>query len=167
MLIDGLNLAYWCGNPPSLRLPLAAMIHLRSAGADVRTYFDASARYRLQAEAALYTCLMQYPDDFIEAASGRTADGLLLRHARSGGACILSRDKYRDHRRRFRKLIDDPLRLISGFVQHDRLQVPALAMDAALPSSAAEAWTQLEPLLAATRTASLRDPTILTETRHE
>ena len=72
----------------------------------------------------------------------------MLKHATSSGACVVSRDKYRDYRQRYRKLIDDPARLMSGEVKDDRVLVPLLALSAPLPSSAHEAWEDLEPLLA-------------------
>lgn len=149
--IDALNVAYWCGNPPSLRLPIALMTHLLSDGHQVQLYFDASARYQLKDEAALYEQLMQHLQHCIEVPTGRSADGVMLRYARSSGACILSRDKYRDHRKRYRKLIDDPDRLMSGFVREDGLLVPSLSLNVPLPSSAQEAWGQLQSLLAKTQ----------------
>lgn len=149
--IDALNVAYWCGNPPSLRLPMTLMTRLLSDGHPVQMYFDASARYTLTDEADLYGQLMQHPQHCIEVPSGRSADAVMLRFARSSGACMLSRDKYRDHRKRYRKLIDDPSRLMSGFVKEDCLVVPSLALNAPLPSSAQQAWGQLKALLANTQ----------------
>lgn len=147
ILIDALNVAYWCGDPPSLRLPMSLMVHLLAAGHPVLSYFDASARYRLNGEAAVYQQLAQHSAWFIEAPAGRAADALMLRHARSSGASIVSRDRYRDHRRRYRKLIDDPSRLIAGTVENDRLLLPALALAAPLAASAEQAWELLESFL--------------------
>lgn len=147
ILVDALNVAYWCGAPPSLRLPLTLMVHLLAGGYPALLYLDASARYRLQGEADVYAHLMGHPRHVVEVMSGRTADGAMLRHATSSGACIVSRDRFRDHRRRYRKLIDDPARLMPGAVAQDRLLVPSLGIDASLPASAHEAWTRLEPLL--------------------
>lgn len=148
VLIDALNVAYWCGNPPSLRMPMTLMIHLLADGHQATLYFDASASYRLRDEAGLYARLMQHPRYFIEVPSGRSADKAMLRQATSSGACILSRDKYRDYRSRYRKLIDDPARLISGMVRDDRMLVPALALNVPLAASVQAAWAQLESLLA-------------------
>lgn len=148
VLIDALNVAYWCGNPPSLRMPMTLMTHLLAGGYQAILYFDASANYRLRDEAGLYAQLMQHPGYFIEVPSGRSADKAMLRQATSSGACILSRDKYRDYRSRYRKLIDDPARLISGMVRDDRMLVPALALDVPLAVSAQDAWAQLESFLA-------------------
>jgi hypothetical protein len=147
IFIDALNVAYWCGNPPSLRMPIALMSHLLTGGHQALLYFDASARYKLTDEADVYARLMLHPEYFVEVPSGRTADGVMLRHATSSGGCVVSRDKYRDHRMRYRKLIDDPARLMSGAVMDDRLFVPSLELDVLLPSSVHEAWEQLEFLL--------------------
>ncbi|EIT71147.1 MULTISPECIES: hypothetical protein [Hydrocarboniphaga] len=79
---------------------------------------------------------------------GRRADGELLRQARASGACIVSRDRFRDYRSRYRKLIDDPTRLFGGYVQEGQLQVPALDCSCPLQASAQQAWDALQPLLA-------------------
>lgn len=151
ILVDALNVAYWCGSPPSLRLPITLMAALLASGYQTLQYFDASARYQLRHESDLYLQLMQQPLYFTEVPSGRTADKAMLRHATSTGACIVSRDRYRDYRSRYRKLIDDSTRLISGTVSRDRLLIPALDLDVPLPASADAAWNLLEPLLAPQR----------------
>lgn len=149
ILIDALNVAYWCGKPPSLRLPIGLLGGLLAQGHQALLYFDASAHYQLPHEAELYQRLIQQqPAHCIEVPSGRTADGVMLRHATASGACIVSRDRYRDYRSRYRKLIDDPARLLPGAVANDRLLVPALALDAALPATAVTAWQQLQIQLA-------------------
>lgn len=142
--IDALNVAYWCGRPPSLRLPLALMTALLAEGYQAVLFFDASARYQLGEESDLYAQLMQVPDHFVEVPSGRSADTELLKRARATGACIVSRDHFRDHRRRYRKLIDDPARLLMGFVSNEHLLVPALALDVLLPATALAAWRALQ-----------------------
>jgi len=146
--IDALNLAYWCGNPPTLRIPLTLMAGLLDRGHQALLYFDASAVHRLPQEAALYMRLRQHPHDFIEVPARRTADGVMLRQARASGACIVSRDRYRDYRRRYRKLIDDPARLLPGAVADERVLVPSLALDLPLIASADEAWQRVEAALA-------------------
>lgn len=148
VFIDALNVAYWCGMPPSLRLPLVLMQRLLADGDDAALYFDASARHALRHEADLYQQLLQYPQHCIEVPSGRTADGVMLRYARIRDACIVSRDRYRDYRSRFRKLIDDPTRLLPGYVADDQVQVPGLALTAPLAMTAELAWQQLQPSLA-------------------
>ncbi|WP_293371861.1 hypothetical protein [Nevskia sp.] len=137
ILIDALNVAYWCGAPPSLRLPISLLTGLQRAGHHALLYFDASAPYRLSDEGALYQRLITNTELTVVAPSGRTADALLLRHARTHGARIVSNDRFRDHRRRFRKLIDDPVRLFGGSVLEDRLRVPMLGLDVALLSLSA------------------------------
>lgn len=151
ILIDALNLAYWCGDPPSLRLPLALLTRLLADGRHAQLVFDASARYRLGDEARLYAQLLEYPAQVLEVPSGQPADRAILRHATRSGACVVSRDKYRDHRRRYRRLIDDPARLLGGVVEDDRVQLPGLALDFMLPFSTQQALQQLESLLAASR----------------
>jgi len=153
LYIDALNLAYWCGEPPSLRMPMAVLAQRLAAAQPAVLYFDASARYRLGSEAGLYLRLLQHGGQVIEVPSGKVADGVMLRQATAHGACVLSKDRYRDHRRRYRRLIDDPARLLSGTVEGDRLFVPALALELLLPASVHEAWEKLEPLLAAAATA--------------
>lgn len=147
IFIDALNLAYWCGAPPSLRAPVVLLTQLLARGDAATLYFDASARHRLRDEVGLYVRLLEHPDHVVEVPSGRSADRVMLRHATSSGACVVSRDKYRDHRRRFRKLIDDPTRLVSGAVADDFVLVPALALRAPLPASAQEALARLEVIL--------------------
>ncbi len=147
LLIDGLNLAYWCGQPPSLRLPMSLMAHLLAAGHAVQLYFDASAPHRLLPDATLYRQLLRYASAVVEVPSGRSADGVLLRLARASGASIISRDHYGDHRRRYRRLIDDPTRLIPGWVRDDLLQLPSLGLALPLAASSEAAWQQLAPLL--------------------
>ncbi len=142
-LIDALNVAYWCGTPPSLRLPLALMHQLLSAGHEALMVFDASAPYQLRHEAALYAQLMQQPGFAMQVPSGRSADGELLRRARASGACLISRDGYRDHRRRYRKLIDDRTRRLAGHVAADQLVLPTLPLSVPLPASAEAAWLAL------------------------
>jgi hypothetical protein len=151
ILIDALNLAYWCGDPPSLRLPLALLTRLLADGRHAQLVFDASARYRLGDEAVLYAQLLEHPAQVLEVPSGQPADRAILRLATANGACVVSRDKYRDHRRRYRRLIDDPARLLAGSVEDDRVQLPGLGLEFMLPRSAQEALQQLESLLAASR----------------
>lgn len=147
VLIDALNLAYWCGAPPSLRIPMAAMSGLLSAGLRAWLVFDSSARYRLGAESGLYAHLLRHTEHVIEVPSGQPADRLLLRRATRLGARVLSRDRYRDHRRRHRRLIDDPARLLAGEVREDQLHLPRLALTIELPPTAQAACNALEPQL--------------------
>lgn len=147
LVIDALNLAYWCGNPPSLRVPLTLMTHLLEQGQQAVLYFDASAQYKLGSEADLYAELVPHAGFVIEVPKGMPADRALLKQANAQGACVLSRDKYRDYRKRYRRLIDDPARLLSGAVVNGRLLIPALALDLDVPTSAAEAWSRLKLLL--------------------
>lgn len=147
ILIDALNVAYWCGNPPSLRLPLALMAHLIEQGHQAVLYFDASAKYKLANESELYAELVQHSGFVIEVPKGTPADRALLKQANAQDACVLSRDKFRDHRKRYRRLIDDPARRIDGAVVNGRLLIPLLVLDIAVPASVAEAWGQLESLL--------------------
>jgi len=144
LLIDALNVAYWCGTPPSLRLPLTLLAGARAAGHDAELVFDASAPYRLAAEADLYRALLQLPSRVTVVPSGRSADGVLLRQARLGGGSVISNDRYRDHRRRYRTLIDDPARLLSGSVRDDRIEVQALALLLPLPATALQALAALD-----------------------
>lgn len=146
-LIDALNLAHWCGRPPSLRLPLALLTRLLASQQPAVLCFDASASHQLQAEAEVYTQLLHHPAHCIEVPTGRTADGVLLRQARAQAACIVSRDHFADHRRRYRKLIDTPGRVLPGWVKDDLLQVPGLVSDVPVAATALLAWQQLHPLL--------------------
>ncbi|GAC1629209.1 MAG: hypothetical protein NVS9B10_20080 [Nevskia sp.] len=146
--IDALNTAYWCSNPPSLRLPLTLLAALLAEGREATLYFDASARYRLRPdETARYAQLLRHARRAIEVPSGRPADRVLLQQARAADAAILSRDRFRDHRRRFRRLIDDPARLFAGTVHDDRVHIPALALAIPLPATVDAAWARLEALL--------------------
>jgi len=149
LFIDALNVAYWCGNPPSLRVPMTLLAHRLELQQPAILYFDASAPHRLaKDEADLYAQLRQSSGHVVEVPSGVPADRVLLQHARSAGACILSRDKFGDHRRRFRKLIDDPTRMFTGYVRDNRVQVPVCALDIPLAVTADAAWVQLQRLIA-------------------
>ena len=140
IFIDALNLAYWRGDPPSLRMPLALLTQLLAADREAMLYFDASAPHRLSHEAGVYAGLLHLARHCTVVPSGRPADREMLRRATSSGACIVSKDRFRDHRRRYRKLIDDPARLYTGAVEGGRLLVPGLALDVPLPATADEAW---------------------------
>lgn len=111
--------------------------------------FDASARYRLADDAGIYEQLLQHPQHIIEVTSGRRADGELLRYARANTACIVSRDRFRDYRSRYRKLIDDPTRLFGGHVHEHQLHVQTLELSCVLHASTQQAWDTLKPWLAA------------------
>lgn len=154
--IDALNVAHWCGATPQLRLPLALLLQLHRRGHAAHLYCDASARHRFAADGALYAQLLAQARYTQEVAAGRSADGALLRDARASGGCIISRDHYRDHRRRYRKLIDEPGRLLTGFVRDEVLHLPALALQVVLPATADEAWQQLLALEARDSTAECR-----------
>lgn len=147
VLVDALNVAHWCGRHPELRLPLTLLAALQQQGITACLYFDASARHRFATDAATYAQLLLHPSHCIEVPAGRTADGALLRDARASGARIVSRDHFSDQRRRYRKLIDEPGRLLAGFVRDEVLHLPALDVLTPLPATAAEAWQQLQPLL--------------------
>ncbi|HKY91330.1 MAG TPA: hypothetical protein VJM11_09835 [Nevskiaceae bacterium] len=148
VLIDALNVAYWCGEPPTLRVPLALAVALLASGVEAILYFDANAKYRLPDEGDVYARLVAFGSLCVEVPSGRRADGVMLRDARDTGAVIVTRDRFRDHRQRYRKLIDDPSRVVGGTVRDDRVRVPSLDLDAPLPASAEAAWIALEALIA-------------------
>ena len=146
LLIDALNVAYWCGSPPSLRLPLSLLLALRQRGEAAVLMFDASARYHFKAESDAYAELLGVHGLAVEVPSGRPADRELLRRATKTGACIISRDRFRDHRRRHRKLIDDPARCLAGRVRDDRIEVDAIGLAAPIVSSPGQALSALSVL---------------------
>lgn len=135
VLVDALNVAWWCGAPPSLRLPVALLTELLRRGDSAWLYFDASAPHQLAHERADYDALVEMRDHVLEVPSGTPADRVLLRHARDRSARIVSRDRFRDHRVRFRRIIDDPARVLPGHVEADTLCVPGLGLRAPLPVS--------------------------------
>lgn len=139
--IDALNVAHWCGRQSDLRLPLRLYAALRAQAAEVWLVFDASAPHRFAADAAdaaVYAALRCYPG-VLEVPAGRRADGELLRIARRSGGCIVSRDRFRDYRSRYRRLIDAGDRVLGGHVADGRLQLPALGLSLDLPASSAAA----------------------------
>lgn len=141
--VDALNVAYWCGPPADLRLPLVLAGALRARGIHVCLVFDASAPHRFAHQAATYARLQRDGADWqMVVPAGRRADGELLRRARATGGCIVSRDRFRDFRSRYRRLIDDPQRVFAGGVVEGRLQVPSLSVDAALHLDAEQALSQ-------------------------
>lgn len=138
VLIDALNVAYWRGSPPSLRLPVAVAEALRRHGHTVQLIFDASAPHKLPpSERDAYAALLQ-SGLAIEMPSGIPADRQLLRLARASGAAIISRDRFHDHRSRYRRLIDDPARLVDGFVDASAVKIPALGINAPLIDASAQ-----------------------------
>ena len=148
-LLDALNIAWWCGAPPSLRLPLAAADALLAAGRTPRLVFDASAPYQLpEAEGPVYEAGLSRGSGVLQVPSGETADRFLLEAAKAGGGCIVSRDRFRDHRRGYKSIVRNPLRRLDGFVSEDRLRLPVLELDVALPPTAEAAWRQLQVRLA-------------------
>lgn len=147
VLIDALNVAWWCGDPPTLRLPVALLVELLSRGRSACLYFDASAPHQLAHERADYDALFAFPELVVQAPIGRTADGILLRHARDRDAHIVSRDRFRDHRVRYRRIIDDPQRVIGGHVEPDVLRVPELGLAALLPATSGDAIDALRRLI--------------------
>lgn len=143
LLIDALNVAYWCGNPPALRLPIALLAGARAAGHAAELIFDASAPHRMVDDAALLARLLPEVPAIMTVPSGQSADLWLLRRARDSGGAVISNDRFRDHRRRFRRLIDDPARRLSGRVLDDRIEVPALGLQVPLPVTAEQACVAL------------------------
>lgn len=153
LLIDALNVAYWCGSPPALRLPIALLAGARAAGHDAELIFDASAPYRMVADAELHARLLRDVPWIAAVPSGQSADRWLLRRARDSDGAVISNDRFRDHRRRFRRLIDDPARLLPGQVLDDRIEVSALGLAIPLPATAEQACASLIRLMADIRTA--------------
>ena len=143
ILIDGLNVAYWCGDPPRLGLPVSLLLALLEQGHPAHLYFDASARYRFAGDQPAYDRLIRYRHHVTEVASGRRADGVMLQKARASGGIIISRDRFRDYRSRFRRLIDDPARLLGGSVTQDLLHVQHLDLRTPVTPVAPGDWDRL------------------------
>lgn len=140
-LLDALNIAWWCGAPPSLRLPLAIARGLIRAGKPPLLVFDASTRHQLpETEHAVLAGLLDRPQLALQVASGEHADGVLLAQAKAVGGIVISRDRFRDHRRKYRAIVRNPERRIDGFVSDDVIRVPALSLAEPLPATAAAAW---------------------------
>jgi len=143
IIVDALNVAYWCGTPPQLRLPLTLLTALLEQEHRVTLFFDASAPYQLtESDRPLYGEVLSHPG-VVAVPSGKRADGVMLKAARDSGGCIVSRDRFRAERRRFRRIIDDPARILAGSVANDTLHVPALRISAVLPASSREAWDRI------------------------
>ncbi len=145
-VIDGLNLAYWCGAPPTLRVPLAAWSAVLSRGATARLVFDASTPYQLpEAEQVVYAqMLADAPQQVLQVPGGESADGHLLALAKSSGGAILSRDRFREYRRGWRVV---RRRRYAGVVAQDQLLLPELELQAPLEASAHAAWLALRARL--------------------
>lgn len=143
VIVDALNVAYWCGTPPDLRLPLTLMAQLIERQLRVVLFFDASAPHQLvEIDRQIYPELLGHPH-VVQVPSGKRADGLMLKAARDSGGRIVSRDRFRAERRRFRRIIDDPARIVSGAVADDVLHVPGLEISAPLPASTRAAWDRI------------------------
>nr|MBV6631242.1 hypothetical protein [Oceanococcus sp. HetDA_MAG_MS8] len=143
--VDALNLGYWCGPPPSLRVPLTALQGLLEQGRRAILVFDASAVHQfLEAERGLYAELLQASDCCLQVPSGTSADIFLLEAAKADGGVVISRDRFREHRRRFRSIVHAAQRRMDGFVAEDHLHIERLQLRQPLPPSAAQAWEQLQ-----------------------
>ena len=141
LLVDALNVAYWCGAPPTLRLPLGLAIGLLGQGSCVGLIFDASAGYQLPAsEHAVYTQLLQSPALALQVPSGHSADRQLLTQAKAMKAAVISRDRFRQHRRKFRSIVGSLTRSLSGGVMGDQIHVPQLGLSCPLPADIDQAW---------------------------
>lgn len=93
----------------------------------VLLYFDASTPYQLaESEVALYRTMIAIDNRLIQVPSGESADAAMLRQARATGACIISRDRFRDWRRQYRGIVGHPARLLSGGVESDRVRIAGL-----------------------------------------
>ena len=131
-----MNLAYWAGLPPSLRVPLGLMAALLARGDRPFAVFDANARYQLPPdEQPCYAALLQGPWAS-EVPSGDSADGHLLKLAVDSGACVISRDRFREFRRKYRTVTRNPERKLDGTVHDDQIFVPGAELAAELPASA-------------------------------
>ena len=143
-LLDALNLAYWRGSPPSLRIPLSMAAGLLEKHGRVRLIFDASTRHRLSvAEQPLYERVLEDSSLAMQVPSGEQADRHLLQIARQESASIISRDRFRDHRRGFVSIIHNPQRLMDGWAAGDTVHVPVLELTTALYPTAQDAWQGL------------------------
>ncbi|MEN8821632.1 MAG: hypothetical protein ABF271_11055 [Abyssibacter sp.] len=139
--MDALNVAYWCGSPPTLRLPLGLAIGLLGQGYRVGLIFDASARYQMPAsEHAVYGQLLQYPALALQVPSGSSADRQLLTQAKTLQAAVISRDRFRQHRPKFRSIVGSPTRSLSGGVLGDQIHLPQLGFSGLLPADIEQAW---------------------------
>ena len=145
-------MAYWCGRPPSLRLPLAVAGGLLTRAARTWLVFDASTVHQLAPdEHAIYQALLELPTVATQVPAGESADRTLLETAKAAGGCIVSRDRFREHRRRFRSIVGHSDRCLDGWVANDRIIVPGLDLDVVLPESAAVAWAQVQRHVVTTR----------------
>jgi hypothetical protein len=142
--VDALNLGYWCGAPPSLRIPLSALRGLLAQGRLARLVFDASAAHQLpESEREIYAALRQRGPWCLQVPSGTSADLSLLEAAKADGGVIISRDRFREHRRGFRSIVHAAKRRLDGFVAADQLHIERLGLCLPLSPSAAQAWQQL------------------------
>ncbi len=143
LLLDGLNIAWWCGSPPSLRLPLSLWLGLSGQGRRATVVFDASTPYQLPAaERDIYAAWLADGTGIVQVASGQSADAWLLQAALQGGGAVISRDRFREYRRACRSVVRNPARRLDGFVAEDRIQVPALGQVVPLHPDAMQAWAQ-------------------------
>lgn len=143
--VDALNLGYWCGAPPSLRIPLTALQGLLVQGRPATLVFDASAVHQLPpTEREMYAALLAQPAWCIQVPSGSSADVYLLEAAKADGGVIVSRDRFRDHRRRFRSIVHAARRRLDGYVAQDQLHIERLELCVALPTESDQAWERLQ-----------------------
>lgn len=142
-VVDALNVAYWCGSPPTLRLPLALATGLRRAGYQVQLVFDASTSHQLaEHEWDVYRALLMLADVAVQVPSGTSADRHLLTLAKASGARVISRDRFRQHRRKFRSIVGPPDRRVDGVVSGDCIHLPAIDCRMPLPGDVDAAWRE-------------------------
>jgi len=141
--IDALNVAYWFGAPPILRIPLSLLSGLLAAGYKAQLVFDASAPHQLADSNPIYSELLKHSAYCLQVPSGHSADSYLLQQARQHNGCIISRDRFKEYHKQYRSIIHRPERLISGFVDNDQIILPTVDFSALLSSSDSAAWEQL------------------------
>ncbi|WP_298258769.1 hypothetical protein [uncultured Litoreibacter sp.] len=105
ILIDGSNLLYWEGPPPTLDPVLAAVQLLEARGLEPYVMFDASVGHRIgrrYLDADALAPMIGLPASRVGVADKQVqADGVLLQAARDRGAKVITNDLFRDWAKRF------------------------------------------------------------------
>lgn len=99
-VVDGSNVMYWATGAPEAASLRGIVAQLRARGLTPYVVFDANAGYLLRGRYLDHARLAELIDlparQVTVVGKGMPADPLILKAARSKGACVITNDRYRD-----------------------------------------------------------------------
>ncbi|MGO4916873.1 NYN domain-containing protein [Pseudogemmobacter sp. W21_MBD1_M6] len=129
IVVDGSNVMHWRAEAPSLDVLHRVLAELVKAEFVPVVFFDANVGYKLSGRhmdaAELATLLGISPAQVQISPSGTPADPMLLDYASRNGLRVVSNDRFRDWRVKFRKVGTKGF-LIRGRYAEGRVDMPML-----------------------------------------